>query len=300
MYINTFQDIHLFMDIKMEQNNQVKNPLAQFFRQPKIYMSLPSNGKFYPTGALEMPENGELPVFAMTAKDELLMRTPDALMNGASTVEVIKSCVPNIKNPWFMPSIDVDAVLIAIRYATYGQEMDVGTTCPKCSEQEDKAVDLRSLLDSLRQINFSDRLDIDNDMILWIRPLTYDQITRTALKTFEQQRIFSIINDESISDDRKLEMFQSSFIKLTDLTIDSIADSIDKIECAAGIVTEPAFIKEFLANTDKKVFSIVQDAVTKSRDTGKIDALQTECPHCKHQYQVTLSFDQSDFFAGAS
>lgn len=75
----------------MEQNNQVKNPLSQFFRQPKIYMTLPSKGKFYPPDALDMPENGELPVFAMTAKDELLMRTPDALMNGASTVEVIKS-----------------------------------------------------------------------------------------------------------------------------------------------------------------------------------------------------------------
>jgi hypothetical protein len=288
------------MDKKMEQNNQVKNPLSQFFRQPKIYMTLPSQGKFYPPNALDMPENGELPVFAMTAKDELLMRTPDALMNGASTVEVIKSCVPNIKNPWFMPAIDVDAVLISIRYATFGQEMEVGTTCPSCNEQDEKMVDLRNLLDSLRLINFSSRLEVDNDMILWIRPLTYDQITRTALKTFEQQRIFSIVNDESISDDKKLELFQTSFIKLTELTIDTVSDSIDKIECSAGVVTDAAFIKEFLANTDKKIFSLVQDAVTKSRDAGKIDALSTECPHCKHQYQVNLSFDQSDFFGVAS
>jgi bacterioferritin-associated ferredoxin len=288
------------MDKKMEQNNQVKNPLAQFFRQPKIYMTLPSNGKFYPPDALDMPENGELPVFAMTAKDELLMRTPDALMNGASTVEVVKSCVPNIKNPWFMPAVDIDAVLMAIRYATFGQDMEVTTTCPKCSESAEKVVDLRSLLDTLRHVEFTERLEVDNDMILWIRPLTYDQITRTALKTFEQQRIFSIVNDESITDDRKLELFQSSFIKLTELTIDTVSDSIDKIECAAGIVTDQAFIKEFLANTDKKIFASVQDAVSKSREAGKIDALATECPSCQHQYQVTLSFDQSDFFGAAS
>ncbi len=283
----------------MEQNNQVKNPLAQFFRQPKIYMTLPSKGKFYPPNALEMPENGELPVFAMTAKDELLMRTPDALMNGASTVEVIKSCIPAIKNPWFMPAVDIDAVLMAIRYATFGQEMEVSTTCPKCTEIDEKMIDLRNLLDSLRSLDFNDRLEVDN-MIIWIRPLTYDQITRTALKTFEQQRIFSIVNDESITDDRKLELFQSSFIKLTELTIDTVADSIDRIESSAGTVTDTGFIKEFLANTDKKIFAAVQEAVTKSRETGKIETLSTECPHCNHQYQVAVSFDQSDFFADAS
>ena len=155
----------------MEQNTQGKNPLAQFFRQPKIYMSLPSNGKFYPTGALEMPENGELPVFAMTAKDELLMRTPDALMNGASTVEVIKSCVPSIKNPWFMPSIDVDAVLIAIRYATFGQEMGVGTTCPKCSEQDEKEVAKKKMRKDLEEESLNDaiketpEIEIEEDLI---------------------------------------------------------------------------------------------------------------------------------------
>jgi len=288
------------MDNKMEQNNQVKNPLAQFFRQPKIYMQLPSNGKFYPPEALDMPENGELPVYAMTARDELLMRTPDALMNGASTVEVIKSCVPNIKNPWFMPSVDVDAVLISIRYATYGQEMEVSTTCPSCNTQAEKLVDLRNLLDGMRQIDFVDRIEIDNQMIVWIQPLTYDQLTRTALKTFEQQRIFSVVNDESISDERKMELFQSSFIKLTELTIDTVAESIFKIESPAGIVTDRGFIKEFLSNTDKKIFTRVQDSVTNSKNVGRIDALSTKCENCGHEYQVSLSFDQSDFFGDAS
>ena len=101
------------------------NPLKKYFRQPKIYLSLPSKGKYYPPGALEMTESGELPVYAMTAKDELLFKTPDALLNGEATVEVIRSCIPAIKNPWMMPSIDSDAVLIAIRLATYGEKLEI-------------------------------------------------------------------------------------------------------------------------------------------------------------------------------
>ena len=101
------------------------NPLTQYFRQPAIYIRLPSQGKFYPNGSLNMPPNGELPVLPMTSVDEITYRTPDALFNGSATVSVIKSCVPNIRDPWVMPSADMDAVLVGIRIASYGHDMDM-------------------------------------------------------------------------------------------------------------------------------------------------------------------------------
>ena len=62
----------------MAQND---NPLRRYFRQPAIYIRLPSAGKFYPPGTLDMPANNELPVLPMTAVDEIVSRTPDALFN---------------------------------------------------------------------------------------------------------------------------------------------------------------------------------------------------------------------------
>jgi len=106
------------------------NPLKNYFRQPKLFLSLPSKGKYYPEGSLEVSESGEYPVFSMTAKDELSLKTPDALINGQSTVDVIQSCIPSIKNAWKMPSLDLDAALIAIRIATYGEMMTVSTKVP--------------------------------------------------------------------------------------------------------------------------------------------------------------------------
>ena len=55
------------------------NPLKQYFRQPAIYIRLPSQGKNYPEGSLNMPPTGELAVYPMTAIDEITYRTPDAL-----------------------------------------------------------------------------------------------------------------------------------------------------------------------------------------------------------------------------
>jgi hypothetical protein len=37
------------------------NPLKNFFRQPIIYVKLPSGGNFYPAGSINMPPNQEIP-----------------------------------------------------------------------------------------------------------------------------------------------------------------------------------------------------------------------------------------------
>ena len=49
------------------------NPLSGYFRSPKLYVKLPTGGKFYTKDVVEYPDAGELPVFPMTAKDEILM-----------------------------------------------------------------------------------------------------------------------------------------------------------------------------------------------------------------------------------
>jgi hypothetical protein len=61
---------------------QISNPLRQYFRQPAIYLRLPTEGKHWPSEALDMPANKELPVLPMTAIDEITYRTPDGLFNG--------------------------------------------------------------------------------------------------------------------------------------------------------------------------------------------------------------------------
>jgi len=285
--------------VPLEQKPQASgNPLAGYFRQPKIHVEFPSGGKFWPQGSLETPETGEHPVYAMTARDELLFKTPDALMNGSAIVEVIQSCIPSIKNAWSMPSLDVDAVLCAIRMATYGETMDVNATCPKCQTQNEKAVDLRTVLDNLRSIEFATSVEIGTDMLIHLRPMNYQEITKTALKSFEHQRIFSIINDDKIDDQKKMTLFQESFIKLTDLTLDTAVQCVVKIDSAQGSTDNPVYIKEFLQKADKSVFSTINDAISKSQKSGKMASFRSTCENeeCKHEWDVSLTLDQADFF----
>lgn len=283
-------------------SNIEQNPLRKYFRQPKVYITLPSKGKFYAEGSIEIPENKEFPVFAMTAKDELTMKTPDALLNGAATVEVIKSCVPNIKNPWHMPSIDLDAILIAIRIATYGDKMEIITKVPNIGEDRSFDIDLRQLLNKLVTKEYINNFEI-NEMTIVTRPLTYKEFTDASLKTFEEQRIFALVNDEKIPDQEKLSKFNESFQKLTNLTIDSLASSIVSITIGDTEVTNTSHIQEFIQNADKEFYQEVLKHIETQRDTFALEPLKVKANDedvakgAPKNYDVAITFDQSNFFA---
>lgn len=280
----------------------VNNPLAKHFRQPKLYVRLPSRGLFYPDGAIAITENGEYPVLAMTAKDELMFKTPDALLNGQSTVNVIQSCMPNIKDAWKIPSIDIDAILIAIRIATYGEQMDLTFTIPNTGEERVYALDLRILLDQLNA-NEYDNVIRYNDFKFEIAPLNYKSFTETAIKTFEEQRLFKVINDQSMNELEKLSLFNESFNRLTDINISQVAKSVKSIQFdGEDPVTNSEHILEFFANADKDVFKTIINHIDEQKKKFTVQPLtiktteEDQAKGAPASFNVPIMFDQSNFF----
>lgn len=275
------------------------NPLANYFRQPKLYITLPSHGRFYPEGSIDVSEIGEYAVYAMTAKDELMFKTPDALMNGQSTVEVIKSCVPSIKNPWFMPSIDIDAVLIAIRIATYGDEMEFTSSCPSCNHFNDLIFKLTNYLDVASSFEYNNLIDLD-PLKIYIKPYSYKEISKHAIRALEQQKIINIVNNDSLSDEDKIEQFSESFVKLTELTVSVVAGCVYKIETPEGTVEDSQQIAEFIENSDKETFNAINERIADLKEKITMKSQEITCQECSHQFKVDITMDQSNFFAVGS
>ena len=277
------------------------NPLQKYFRQPKIYMNLPSKGHWYPEGAIDMPEGNEVPVYAMTAKDELAFKTPDALLNGQSVVDVIQSCVPAIKDGWSTPSIDVDAILIAIRIATYGEKMEIETKVPGSGTDRKFDLDLRQLLDKYQGIEYDNNVDV-KDMKIKLRPQDYRQFTRTAMKTFEEQRIATVVSDSEISDEEKMTRFAQSFNTLTNITVDMVVTGIQSIQVGEEVVVDQKHIGEFIKNADKDFFSAITSHMESEKKKFDIEPFKVETTADERQagapesYDVPITFDQSNFF----
>jgi hypothetical protein len=279
------------------------NPLKKFFRQPKFYIRLPSSGNFYPPGSLEVTENGEYPVYPMTAKDEIAMKTPDALLNGQSTVDMIQSCMPNIKNAWSIPSIDIDAILVAIRMATYGEKLDITINIPDTEITKTYETDLRIVLDHLLNATFDPEVVISGEMTAFIRPLTYMEFTKTAIKSLEEQRIFSLVNDDSIDDEKKIEIFNKSFRNLTQITVGVVSQTVVRIVTPDGEVSDQKFIKEFIENSDKEFYNQIVKHFEEQKEKFKIKpfkVITTEDERSQgapDEFDCPIELDGSNFFA---
>ena len=275
------------------------NPLAQYFRQPAIYIKLPSQGKFYPTGTLDMPINSELPVLPMTAIDEMTYRTPDALFNGSAVVNVMQSCVPNIKDAWAVPAMDVDTILIAIRVASYGHTMEFETQCPECGNVSEQGIDLRNVLDKMQAPDYTQTI-VFGDMEIFFRPMNYKNLNDNNQMQFEEQKLMQMLPDTEISDRDKMTALSTALKKITEITVKALSQSIATVKTPTALVSEPEFIEELLMNCDRTLFTRIQDHVINVKSQAEMQPLQITCPECQHEYKQALTLDMSSFFAGAS
>lgn len=275
------------------------NPLTQYFRQPAIYIRLPSKGKFYPPGTLSMPPNGEIPVLPMTSVDEITYRTPDALFNGAATVAVIQSCVPAIRDPWVMPAADVDAVLVGIRIASYGHSMPISPVCPECREIEDVNIDLRAVNDNISLGDYETPVHV-GDLEFYLNPIRYQTVNHNNQIQLEQQQKINAISGTEIDDKTKSEKLKEVIATINEITIQTVAHSIGAIKSPTAMVTEHEFILDYLHNCDSATFNQLRDHVIKQREISEIKPLEMTCSSCSHKYKQPFTLDLSSFFANNS
>ena len=278
------------------------NPLNKYFRQPSIYVSLPS-GTNYPPHVLTQSKSGELGVMPMTAKDEIRFKTPDALMNGQGVVDVIQSCVPDIKDAWEIKSYDLDTILVAIRIATYGETMDINFTVPGANENVSHSVNLPAILDDLRKTKVDGHITLQDGLKITVRPLTYKDMTTTSLQTFQQQKMYSAIQDSQLSDEEKAKRFNEAFKALTDLNSNILLRNIELITLQDGTqISDPLHIKEFVENANATIIKEIETKLTSLRGQGAVKPLKLKATEeqikkgAPASYEVPVTFDTSNFF----
>jgi len=288
------------------------NPLAQYFRRPAIHLELPSKGDYYAPGVLDMPESKEIPVFPMTAIDEITYKTPDALFNGSAIVDVIKSCIPAFNDPWQIPITDLTAILAAIRIASFGHIMDVETECPKCHEKAKYELDLRVILESIKYPDYSNVLEI-GDLKITFKPMVYKDLNENNKLQFEEQKVTAIMKDGGgqMNEDQQIKMLSEAFKKVATYTIATLAKNIKTITTPESSCSDEAYILEFLRNCDNSIFKRIKKEVISQKASEALKPLQIKCTAiaesadgkkgngkiCGHEYEQPFTLDMTSFFA---
>ncbi len=270
------------------------NPLRQYFRRPAVYLKLPSEGKDYAPGTIDLPDNGEIPVYPMTAIDEITTRTPDALFNGTALAELIKSCIPNIKDPWAVSSNDMDAVLIAIKAASGGDTLDLESSCPACEESNTYGINLLSMLSTLQPGNYADPMQV-GELSIKFKPLTYKEMNSAAMGQFDLQRTLVAISN-TVDETERNNLSKDALEKITLLTMEILSKTIEFIETPGLKVAEREFILDFLKNCDKNIFVAVRDHNAELKAKTEIKPVNLTCASCGHSYEQPFTLSPVDFF----
>jgi len=276
----------------MEHTN---SPLKKYQRQPKLYISLPSQGKWYPSGSLE--KHDEIEVFSMTAGDEINVKTPDALYSGVAVVKLIQNAIPSIKDAWFVPIIDLDYILAAIRLASYGENVELSSKCPHCGESSDYAIAIQHILDHMQTVEFVNEVRV-NDFIFKLRPLYYKEANQLTRESYTVQRLLKQYVANITDEEKQQEELTKLYERLNEMTKSVIFSSVIEVVTPDNETERHyQFIRDFLENGDMEYYNAIKEVFDQNNDRFQIPKTTVSCGSCTKEYSVVPALNYTDFFS---
>ena len=280
-----------------------KTTLQDFYRTPKLYIQLPSGGKFYDEDVIEWPETNELPVLAMSPKDDLIVRNPDALLNGDAVIRLVKSCIPCIKQPENIIAPDMELILVAIRAASEKDGMlTIEHTCAECEHEMAFEIDLTVAVTDFESIAELSEFSLSNGLTIAVKPANYLFSIQTAKAMIEQANLLGkITNDDYVNkEEERIKNIGQAFDKMAQFNYSVLLNSIRYVaipgEDTDEKVDDREEITDFINNVDAKIGKEIESVVT-SINNGGINKVHTAaCEECEAEFEVPIDFDPVSFF----
>lgn len=278
------------------------NPLASYFRTAKNYIDLPSGCKFYDDTVIKQEDHGEIAILPMTTQDELLFKTPDALLNGEAIRKIITSCVPQVLDPTKLLINDVDALLLAIKHASYGDNLTLNAVCPKCSKENTYNMSIDQSISQAEKLDDVYVVNLENGLSVFVQPYTLATNNKATRTTFEENKVLKSLNNPALSEEEKLHSVSNAVKKLSELNFDLITECITVIKGKNNdgefSVTDKENIKEFIFNIHRHDAKEINDKIAEINRIGIKKKYKVVCDNeeCKHEWDVDLDIDPSSFF----
>ena len=273
--------------------------LEQHKRQPKLFIDLPSEGVHYDDTVCTQVKS--MAVFGMSAMDEIMLKTPDALFSGEATYQVMRSCVPDILDPWKLIGYDIDYVLLSIRIATYGESIDIVTNCPKCKTANDGSVNLQGLLQEVNNYEIKHSFEI-GPLHFDLKPISYRQTTDFSSEHYTLQRQIMQSENTDLPQKEKDELQNELMLQSANLNLRIALAHIERITDGENEEADPDTIFKFVSENDVTFYDNVRDTIMKLTQRWKLPFFNSVCQNeeCKHEFKTQLDMDYANFFGTRS
>ncbi len=281
------------------------NPLAQYYRRPGTYVKLPSAGRFYQKSP-KFSDTGELAVFPMTAKDELILKNPDALFNGEAIKQVIASVCPDIPDVNEIPAADIDMILVAMRMTSYGDDMSLNVShgCDASNgKTQDITVGLGSIISTLRPIPEDVGIvKLGSGITVHLRPYNLHDQSRLLRMQFNTMRQIQANEDnKTLTTEDRTKMANEQYNAMVELAQQLLTGCVEKVSTPDGVdVTDRRHITDWVKNLDRASVDRLDQELKRFQEFGIIREVTTKCDYCGEEYKTDMLFDPTSFFTVGS
>jgi hypothetical protein len=275
------------------------NPLNQYFRIPKLYVKLPSQGTYYPDHMVETSAQGEVAVHALTAMDQILLKTPDAVLNGETLLQIFRNCVPGVKDPSQLVEPDINTLMVAIRVASAGSTMEWNTKCAKCDQEHTFDVDLTPILETQSFIEDSAPVDLNGELLVHVRPYNFKQRHMQLMNDLEHNQAVRMLDSRTdISEPDRQTQVAQIIRNITERTFELLAQSVVSVTVVntQQVVTDPDHICEFVKNISKSQADVIIEEIKSLNQMGIDTTSRFTCTACGNAWDQPLDFDPTSFF----
>ena len=273
----------------------MNNPLLDFYREKEIYVTLPTQGKWYKNKP-KLTDDGEIGIMPMTMKDEMLLNIPDSLYNGESLYEIFKSIVPDIIDPYEISIPDVDVLLLASKAVSNGPELPIDARCPHCQTLTSYSISLTKILSKVKKVELDTEVEVKK-LKIKMRPNTLASVTASSMQSIESARY--ILKMKKDDPEQNHDMIKRSLETATAAGIGVLADAIESIELPNGtIVTDFDQILDWVKNSDASTISVLKKLSVKMNDSGIEKTFSFTCgdEECNKEFTAPVEFNPAFFF----
>ena len=226
----------------------------------------------------------------------------DALFNGEASVSLIESCCPDIPNPRQIPVNDLMVIMLAIRQASYGTEIEVEVECPECQHKNNVGINCQSIIDgAMSRQQPSNSLTLNEGFEVVLKPYSLEDRNTLQIQQIKQVKMIEGLQNAEMDDQTRQDSFGRTFVELAELTIDLVVNSVDSVRTPGSdgeFVDDKEMIREWLKSITSKDYELIKNKVEELSSDGIDNNFNIKCESCNHKWKTEVELDVTNFFVG--
>lgn len=302
-------------------NNELLNELVDVF--PPLDIALPTRGIFYQPGVLgDGVDPMHIEVRTLGVMDEFKYRDPFLLVSGKAIVHLIHHlCGKQVLLPEEMCEIDIEAILLAARIASYGSILKIVHNClqmVKSDEEPDKEIicghpntvpiDLNQHILRYGPIEQEERFEVVLPRVgqtVYLKPIPYHttvELMRSVMANRKSVEMLNLEPDSLVMQPDDFTRYEEILNLSADHQIKAILDCIYAVKTRSGkVVEDPTQIGPWIFELPKSDHDVITVRIAElDQDFRKISLIRYECGKCKQENEFNLQMNAEILFLAES